>query len=113
MMRELQALEEAHPDLRTPDSPTQKVGGTFSTDFTAVDHLERMMSLDNVFTADELAAWADRVERDAGAPTCTSCASSRSTGWRSTWSTRTAGWCGPRPAATGAPARTSRPTSAP
>ncbi len=67
LMRELQDLEEAHPELRTPDSPTQTVGGTFSTEFTAVDHLERMMSLDNAFSAEELAAWADRVERDRGA----------------------------------------------
>jgi DNA ligase (NAD+) len=66
LMRELQDLEDAHPDLRTPDSPTQTVGGTFSTEFTAVDHLERMMSLDNAFSAEELAAWADRVERDRG-----------------------------------------------
>ena len=66
MMRELQEIEEANPDLRTPDSPTQTVGGTFSTEFTAVDHLERMMSLDNAFSAEELAAWADRVERDRG-----------------------------------------------
>jgi DNA ligase (NAD+) len=66
MMRELQEIEEAHPDLRTPDSPTQTVGGTFSTEFTAVDHLERMMSLDNAFSTEELASWAERVERDAG-----------------------------------------------
>ncbi|MGH8940239.1 MAG: NAD-dependent DNA ligase LigA, partial [Actinomycetes bacterium] len=66
LMRELQALEDAHPELRTPDSPTQTVGGTFSTDFAAVDHLQRMMSLDNAFTDDELAAWAERVERDSG-----------------------------------------------
>ena len=66
MMRELQEIEEANPDLRTPDSPTQTVGGTFSTEFTAVDHLERMMSLDNAFSAEELAAWAERVERDRG-----------------------------------------------
>src|SRR4051812_29265306 len=64
MMRELQEIEEAHPDLRTPDSPTQTVGGTFSTEFTAVDHLEPMMSLDNAFTADELVAWYARIERD-------------------------------------------------
>ncbi|MDQ1617813.1 MAG: ligase [Actinomycetota bacterium] len=69
LMRELQALEEAHPELRTPDSPTQTVGGTFSTDFAAVDHIERMMSLDNAFSAEELAAWAERVERDKGAAT--------------------------------------------
>jgi DNA ligase (NAD+) len=67
LMRDLQALEAQHPDLRTPDSPTQTVGGTFSTDFAAVDHIERMMSLDNAFSADELASWADRVERDKGA----------------------------------------------
>ncbi|WP_246036920.1 NAD-dependent DNA ligase LigA [Cellulomonas telluris] len=63
-MRELAALEDRYPDLRTPDSPTQRVGGTFSTEFTAVDHVERMMSLDNVFSAEELSAWADRVVRD-------------------------------------------------
>jgi DNA ligase (NAD+) len=67
LMRELNSLEDAHPDLRTPDSPSQTVGGTFSTDFAAVDHIERMMSLDNAFSAEELAAWAERVERDKGA----------------------------------------------
>ncbi len=66
-MLELVALEDKHPGLRTPDSPSQKVGADISTDFTPVPHLERMMSLDNAFSADELAAWANRVERDAGA----------------------------------------------
>lgn len=66
LLRELQALEERHPDLRTPDSPTQMVGGGFATDFTAVDHLERMLSLDNVFDFDELRAWAARVEAETG-----------------------------------------------
>src|SRR4051794_28669726 len=66
LMRRLEALEEQHPELRTPSSPTQRVGGTYSTLFTAVDHLERMLSLDNVFTLEELTAWAQRVERDAG-----------------------------------------------
>ena len=65
-MRRLEELEEQHPELRTPASPTQRVGGTYSTLFTPVDHLERMLSLDNVFTLDELTAWAHRVERDAG-----------------------------------------------
>ncbi|MDT4942730.1 MAG: ligase [Pseudonocardiales bacterium] len=65
-MRRLEEIEEQHPELRTPSSPTQRVGGTYSTLFTAVDHLERMLSLDNVFTVEELAAWAHRVERDAG-----------------------------------------------
>ncbi|MFC9894407.1 NAD-dependent DNA ligase LigA [Nocardia sp. NPDC127579] len=66
LLRRLQALEEQYPDLRTPDSPTQLVGGGFATDFTAVDHLERMLSLDNVFDVDELRAWAGRVEAEAG-----------------------------------------------
>jgi DNA ligase (NAD+) len=66
LLRELEALEAEHPGLRTPDSPTQEVGGTFSTQFTAVDHLERMLSLDNVFSTDELTAWFAKVERDSG-----------------------------------------------
>ncbi|WP_091063831.1 NAD-dependent DNA ligase LigA [Micromonospora humi] len=67
-LRELEALEAEYPALRTPDSPTQRVGGTFSTDFTTVTHAERMLSLDNAFADEELAAWAERVERDAGGP---------------------------------------------
>ncbi|WFE38800.1 NAD-dependent DNA ligase LigA [Micromonospora sp. WMMD998] len=67
-LRELEALEAEYPALRTPDSPTQRVGGTFSTDFTPVTHAERMLSLDNAFADEELAAWAERVERDAGGP---------------------------------------------
>ncbi|MDT9591811.1 NAD-dependent DNA ligase LigA [Nocardioides zeae] len=68
-MRELEALEEAHPELRTPNSPTQTVGGAVSTEFTAVDHLEPMMSLDNAFSADELGAWYARLAREgADAP---------------------------------------------
>ena len=67
LLRQLQDLEEQYPELRTPDSPTQLVGGGFETDFTAVDHLERMMSLDNVFDVDELRAWIGRVEAEAGA----------------------------------------------
>jgi DNA ligase (NAD+) len=67
-LKELEALEEQYPALRTPESPTQNVGGTFSTQFTPVEHAERMMSLDNVFDQDELQAWAERTERDAGGP---------------------------------------------
>ncbi len=67
LLRRLQDLEEQYPELRTPDSPTQLVGGGFETDFTAVDHLERMLSLDNVFDVDELRAWIGRVEAEAGA----------------------------------------------
>jgi DNA ligase (NAD+) len=69
LVRELAELEERHPALVTPDSPTQVVGGTFSTEFTAVDHLERMFSLDNAFHEGELRAWADRVEKEVGSGT--------------------------------------------
>ena len=64
LIRQLNALEDRYGELRTPDSPTQQVGAAFSTDFAAVDHLERMLSLDNAFSAQEIAAWAGRVERD-------------------------------------------------
>ena len=63
-MRRLEALEEEFPELRTPDSPTQKVGGAVSTEFTAVDHLQRMESLDNAFSYEELEAWYSRLGRD-------------------------------------------------
>jgi DNA ligase (NAD+) len=66
LLRELEALEEEFPALRTPGSPTQRVGGTYSTLFTPVEHVERMLSLDNAFSTEELVAWAHRMERDAG-----------------------------------------------
>jgi DNA ligase (NAD+) len=65
-MRELRALEEQYPDLRTPDSPTQTVHGTVSTLFTPVEHLERLLSLDNVFTDEDLGGWADRATKLGG-----------------------------------------------
>ncbi len=65
-MRELDDLEHAQPDLRTPDSPTQHVGGPASTLFTPVEHRERMLSLDNAFNRDEMDAWLRRVEREGG-----------------------------------------------
>ena len=65
-LRRLEQLEAEFPQLRTPQSPTQRVGGTYSTLFTAIDHLERMLSLDNAFTAEEMALWDARVEREAG-----------------------------------------------
>ncbi len=66
LMRELVDLEERFPTLRTPDSPTQQVGGTYSTEFRPVKHVEPMMSLDNAFSDEELVAWAQRVERELG-----------------------------------------------
>jgi DNA ligase (NAD+) len=67
VMRELRELEDRYPELRTPDSPTQKVGGAISTEFTPVEHLERLLSLDNAFSPTELDAWAARVTRLGGA----------------------------------------------
>ena len=64
LMRRLEELEARYPGLRTPNSPTQKVGGAVSTLFTPVDHLEQMMSLDNAFSAAELEAWALRLVRE-------------------------------------------------
>jgi DNA ligase (NAD+) len=63
LMRELESIEEQIPELRTPASPSQRVGGTFSTEFTPVQHLQRLESLDNVFSAEDLDAWVARVER--------------------------------------------------
>ncbi|MFI8074738.1 NAD-dependent DNA ligase LigA [Streptomyces sp. NPDC086033] len=66
LLRSLESLEEEHPELRTPDSPTQKVAGAYETDFTSVQHRSRMLSLDNAFSDEELAAWAERVAKDVG-----------------------------------------------
>ncbi|WP_258071677.1 NAD-dependent DNA ligase LigA [Clavibacter michiganensis] len=67
LVHELEALEEAHPELRSQDSPTQTVGGRAETTlFAPVTHAERMLSLDNVFSEEELAEWAAKVVRDAG-----------------------------------------------
>ncbi|MFE7125516.1 NAD-dependent DNA ligase LigA [Streptomyces sp. NPDC057617] len=68
LLRSLEELEETYPELRTPDSPTQKVAGAYETEFTAVEHRERMLSLDNAFDDEELAAWADRIAKDVGTP---------------------------------------------
>ncbi|MGH3717806.1 MAG: NAD-dependent DNA ligase LigA [Pseudonocardiaceae bacterium] len=62
----LRELEQRWPALLTPDSPTQLVGGGFSTEFTTHDHLERMLSLDNAFDTEALRAWADRLAREVG-----------------------------------------------
>jgi DNA ligase (NAD+) len=64
LVRELRGLEEAHPELVTPDSPTQKVGAAPDTStFAPVRHRQPMMSLDNAFSFDELLAWGKRMER--------------------------------------------------
>jgi DNA ligase (NAD+) len=67
LFQELSALEDKYPELRVPDSPTQLVGGAgFATEFAEAEHLERMLSLDNVFTPEELAAWAVRIHGEVG-----------------------------------------------
>lgn len=66
LMRELRKLEEHYPDLRTPDSPTQKVGDMVAPGFAPVRHLERLFSLDNAFSETELDGWFARAERLGG-----------------------------------------------
>ncbi len=63
LMRELRALEEARPELRTPDSPTERVGGAPVEGFDTVTHRLPMMSLDNAYSAEELTAFYDRVRK--------------------------------------------------
>ncbi|WP_181766724.1 NAD-dependent DNA ligase LigA [Streptomyces albidus (ex Kaewkla and Franco 2022)] len=64
LLRELEAVEAEHPELVTPDSPTQKVAGQYETEFTEVAHQERMLSLDNAFDDTELGEWEERVRRE-------------------------------------------------
>jgi DNA ligase (NAD+) len=68
LLKELGALEAKHPELLEPDSPSLGVGGGFATSFAQHDHIEKMMSLDNVFDADELNTWFDRVEKESPSP---------------------------------------------
>lgn len=63
LLRELQTLEDEHPDLITPDSPTQSVGGAVTTTFDPVTHRAPMMSLDNAFSSEELVAWGARLQK--------------------------------------------------
>jgi DNA ligase (NAD+) len=63
-VRRLAELEAAFPELASPTSPTQTVGGAATSTFASVQHVERMLSLDNVFSRDELFAWSERVHRD-------------------------------------------------
>jgi DNA ligase (NAD+) len=66
LLRELEAIEAAHPQLVTPSSPTQQVGAPADTAFPPVTHPQPMLSLDNVFSREELVAWAERVVRGLG-----------------------------------------------
>ncbi|MCL4509292.1 MAG: NAD-dependent DNA ligase LigA [Chloroflexi bacterium] len=66
LYQRLQELEAAHPELITPDSPTQRVGGTAASDFARVRHTIPMLSLSNAFSRDELEAFGRRVQRILG-----------------------------------------------
>jgi len=63
LLKELQKLEASHPEFKLPDSPTNEVGGGFATHFQQHDHIEKMMSLDNVFDESELNQWFDRIAK--------------------------------------------------
>lgn len=65
LWKQLVALEGKYPELRDPNSPTLEVGGGFATHFEQFDHHERMMSLDNAFSAEELEAWFERVTKES------------------------------------------------
>src|SRR5260370_41334510 len=67
LMHELEGIEEQYQELRTPDSPTQKVGVPISTLFTPVQHPTRMESLANAFSAEQMEAWVKRLEREVTA----------------------------------------------
>ncbi len=66
LVRELDALEREHPDLVTPDSPTQRVGGRPTQGFPTVEHLSQMLSLDNAYDEADLRAFDERLRRAAG-----------------------------------------------
>uniref|UniRef100_UPI00404A3CC5 NAD-dependent DNA ligase LigA n=1 Tax=Candidatus Planktophila sp. TaxID=2175601 RepID=UPI00404A3CC5 len=68
LLQELKALEAKHPELLEPDSPSLGIGGGFATSFAQHNHIEKMMSLDNVFDTDELTDWFDRVEKESPSP---------------------------------------------
>ncbi len=68
LLKELSALEAKNPELLEPDSPSLGVGGGFATSFAQHDHIEKMMSLDNAFDADELNSWFDRIEKESPSP---------------------------------------------
>jgi DNA ligase (NAD+) len=66
LMNELKALEQQHPDLLTPDSPTQRVGGRPAEGFATVEHIQPMLSLDNAYNDDDLRAFDERVRKGLG-----------------------------------------------
>jgi len=100
LLVELKKLEDANPELREPDSPTLGIGGGFSTGFEQRDHIEKMMSLDNVFDTDELKGWfVSRRKRSKGVNLFVriksrwSCHQSKVRKWRISKRTYARQWC--------------------
>ena len=112
LMRELDPLEDAFPELITPDSPTQRVGGTPADLFAPVAHRAPMLSLDNVVLVRGARGVGRRGSSARSAPASRTPASRRSTASRARSRTSAACSCRRPRAATGARARTSRRTSA-
>ena len=73
LLIELQQIEDRYPDLRTPDSYTQRVGGFVSDQFTPVEHMARMYSMDDAMNLDELDAWLSRTEETLGTNVAYTC----------------------------------------
>ncbi len=73
LVHELRDIEAAHPELVTPDSYTQRVGGYVSNQFASVAHAARMYSIDDVMNLPELDEWLERTERELGGPTSDTC----------------------------------------
>lgn len=67
LLKELQALEKAHPEYQDETSPTQRVGGSVTKNFPTLVHAERMYSLDNTYSPEELGNWIKRIEKLYGA----------------------------------------------
>lgn len=65
-MRRLEEIEREHPELQSQDSPTQRVGAPGTTELATITHAEPMLSLDNAFSAEELAQWCAKTEAAAG-----------------------------------------------
>ena len=82
LLRELTDLEAKHPDLKTPDSPTQRVGGQPIDGFQTVTHRRPMLSIDNTYNPNEAAG--------VRTPACGSC--SAESRWRMWWNSRSTGW---------------------
>ena len=66
MLRELQELEQKHPDLASPNSPTKRVGSDLTSEFTSAEHRFPMLSLSNTYSSEELGEWIDRIIREIG-----------------------------------------------